>query len=82
MLLISGRAFHLEKDMETIRTESKSRDAAENEIETLRHVADSIPITVWIAIAISGAERLSFYAVTIPWRKSHILLLLRRGATS
>jgi len=45
-------------------------DATEDEIRTLQHVPDDkLPRTVWIALAISAAERFTFWAITTPWRK-------------
>lgn len=44
------------------------RDATEDEINELPHVADSLSSIVWIALVVSGAERFLFYAVTTPWR--------------
>lgn len=49
--------------------ERERRDATEDEIENLRHVVDSLPFIVWIALMASGAERFTFYAVTTPWRE-------------
>ncbi|KAF3407214.1 Peptide transporter PTR2 [Talaromyces pinophilus] len=48
--------------------ERERRDATEDEIENLRHVVDSLPFIVWIALMASGAERFTFYAVTTPWQ--------------
>ncbi|CEJ92610.1 hypothetical protein VHEMI08249 [[Torrubiella] hemipterigena] len=44
------------------------RDASDEEIKSLPHVADSIPFNVWVALLASGAERFSFYAVSTPWQ--------------
>ncbi|KAJ5938296.1 POT family-domain-containing protein [Penicillium verhagenii] len=44
-------------------------DATEDEIRTLQHVPDDkLPRTVWIALAISAAERFTFWAITTPWQ--------------
>lgn len=51
------------------KNQDERRDATEEEIQNLRHVVDSLPFVVWIALIASGAERFTFYAVTTPWRK-------------
>lgn len=55
----------------TVPADSERRDATEDEINGLPHVADSISSIVWVALVVSGAERLVFYAATTPWRKFH-----------
>lgn len=52
---------------------NEKREATENEVENLRHVVDSIPGVVWVALAAAGAERFTFYAVTTPWRKYYFI---------
>lgn len=54
------------------------RDATDEEIQTLPHVADSISFNVGVALLASAAERFSFYAVTTPWRKRPHTERLRR----
>lgn len=49
-------------------SEHERRDATEEEIQNLRHVVDTIPRTVWIALAIGASERFTFYAISAPWR--------------
>ncbi|KAF2720992.1 peptide transporter PTR2-A [Polychaeton citri CBS 116435] len=44
------------------------REATEDEVKNLRHVVDSIPNSVWIALTIGSAERFTFYAVSAPWQ--------------
>jgi POT family proton-dependent oligopeptide transporter len=51
---------------------TEDRAATEDEIKTLRHVVGSLPLVAWIALAVSGAERFTFYAVTTPWREYQI----------
>lgn len=46
----------------------EKREASEDEIKNLRHVVDSVPFVVWVALVASAAERFTFYAVTTPWR--------------
>lgn len=50
-------------------SKEERREATETEIKELRHVVDSIPLVVWIALVASAAERFTFYAVSTPWRK-------------
>ena len=65
------------------RTESTSeddhtpRDATEEEIKSLRHVVDTIPRIVWVALMVGAAERFTYYGVSAPWRKSLAFFLLR-----
>ena len=56
-------------NMDTQATEWERRDATEDEVKTLPHVVDSIPIVVWIALVAGALERFTYYAVTAPWRK-------------
>lgn len=52
----------------TMPADYERRDATEDKINELPHVADSISSIVWIALVVSGAERFLFYAATTPWR--------------
>ena len=45
------------------------RDASDHECQTLPHVVDEIPTTVWIAALIGAAERFTYYGITAPWRE-------------
>ncbi|KAJ5437343.1 hypothetical protein N7491_003896 [Penicillium cf. griseofulvum] len=54
--------------MDTQATERERRDATEDEIKTLPHVVDSIPLIVWIALVAGASERFTYYAVTTPWQ--------------
>lgn len=55
--------------MDTPSTRCEKREATEDEVENLRHVVDSVPGVVWVALVAAGAERFTFYAVTTPWRE-------------
>ena len=50
-------------------TSNELRDATDEEIQILRHVIDRLPRKVWIALLASGAERLTYYVISTPWRK-------------
>lgn len=54
--------------VDSMLADYERRDATEDEINELPHVADSISFIVWIALVVSGAERFLFYAATTPWR--------------
>ncbi|OQD98299.1 hypothetical protein PENSOL_c009G01338 [Penicillium solitum] len=54
--------------MDSQATERDRRDATEDEVKTLPHVVDSIPIVVWIALVAGALERFTYYAVTAPWQ--------------
>jgi POT family proton-dependent oligopeptide transporter len=54
--------------MEVTQQESR-RDATEEDIEQFRHVVDTIPRAVWVALAVGASERFTYYAVSAPWRK-------------
>ncbi|KAF3056204.1 Peptide transporter [Trichoderma lentiforme] len=43
-------------------------EATEEEVKELRHVVDSVPFIVWIALVANATERFTFYAVTTPWQ--------------
>lgn len=57
--------------MVTQHPEHERRDATEEEIKELRHVVDSVPLAVWVALVANATERFTFYAVTTPWRTYH-----------
>ena len=48
------------------------RDATEDEINSLPHIVDNIPVAVWIAEFVGAAERFTYYGITTPWRKLQI----------
>ncbi|KAL6809751.1 PTR2 domain-containing protein [Trichoderma sp. SZMC 28015] len=43
-------------------------EATEEEVKELRHVVDSVPFIVWVALVANATERFTFYAVTTPWQ--------------
>ena len=47
---------------------NQPRDATEEEIKTLRHVSDRIPIAAWIVILAGAAERATYFGIIAPWR--------------
>ncbi|KMU78476.1 peptide transport protein PTR2 [Coccidioides immitis RMSCC 3703] len=53
--------------MDTQPTQYEKREATEDEVENLRHVVDTVPGVVWVALVAAAAERFTFYAVTAPW---------------
>ncbi|KAB8244836.1 hypothetical protein BDV35DRAFT_406446 [Aspergillus flavus] len=54
--------------VDSMLADYERRDATQDEINELPHVADSISFVVWVALVVSGAERFLFYAATTPWR--------------
>ncbi|KAE8418064.1 hypothetical protein BDV36DRAFT_308860 [Aspergillus pseudocaelatus] len=52
----------------TMLADYERRDATEDEINELPHVAGSISSIFWIALVVSGEERFLFYAATTPWQ--------------
>ena len=48
------------------------RDATEEEIRSLPHVVDEIPLAVWIAELVGAAERFTYYGLTTPWRELEV----------
>lgn len=52
------------------------REPTEEEIKNLRHVIDKLPRTVWIALIVGAAERLTCYTITAPWRRVPLYLSL------
>jgi POT family proton-dependent oligopeptide transporter len=69
----SNMSLHNERQEQQQEQQQEPRDATEEEVETLRHVVDTIPRGVWIALAVGACERFTFYAVSAPWRKSQYL---------
>jgi len=55
--------------MDTLPIEGDRRDLTAEEVKTLPHVADSLPLIVLVALVAGGAERFTYYAYTAPWRK-------------
>ncbi|KAL8980140.1 MAG: hypothetical protein Q9205_004699, partial [Flavoplaca limonia] len=47
---------------------SHPRDATEDEVATLPHVTDRIPIAAWIVILAGAAERATYFGVIAPWQ--------------
>lgn len=45
------------------------RDATDEEIAALPHIAGHIPLAAWIAICAGASERFTYYAIITPWRK-------------
>lgn len=50
-------------------SDSYPREATADEIAKLRHVAEKVPAIVWLVAFTGAAQRLAFYATTVPWRK-------------
>jgi hypothetical protein len=44
-------------------------EPTEEEIDTLRHVADHIPLNVWLVAGISLTERFTYYGINSPFRR-------------
>lgn len=51
-------------DMDTQATEYERRDATEDDVKTLPHIVDPIPLAVWIALVAGALEGFTYYAVT------------------
>ncbi|KAL8836194.1 MAG: hypothetical protein Q9176_006455 [Flavoplaca citrina] len=51
---------------------SHPRDATEDEVATLPHVTDRIPIAAWIVILAGAAERATYFGVIAPWRDQYV----------
>ncbi|CAI6342057.1 unnamed protein product [Periconia digitata] len=49
-------------------SDSYPREATLDEIEKLRHVAEGVTGEVWLVACIGAAQRLAFYATTVPWQ--------------
>jgi hypothetical protein len=52
----------------TSETSFQPRDATDEEIAILPHIADRLPFAAWIVIFAGAAERFTYYAVIAPWR--------------
>lgn len=44
------------------------RPATEEELKTLRHVRDHIPVRVWIVATIAAAERFTYWSTQVTWQ--------------
>ncbi|DAA72886.1 TPA_exp: hypothetical protein A8136_5330 [Trichophyton benhamiae CBS 112371] len=53
--------------MDTPQAQHEKREATQDEVANLQHVADSVPAVVWVALVAGAAERFTFYAATTPW---------------
>lgn len=53
---------------QNLKLGSHPRDATEDEVATLPHVTDRIPIAAWIVILAGAAERATYFGVIAPWR--------------
>ena len=54
--------------LDALESNANGRDATEDEINTLRHVTDRIPLAAWIVILAGAAERATYFGVIAPWR--------------
>jgi len=48
--------------------EAYPREATAYEIANLPHVADKVPIIVWLVAFTGAAQRFAFYGTTVPWQ--------------
>ena len=48
---------------------SESRDATNEEFETLAHVTDDVPFAAWAVIFAGAAERFTYFGLIAPWRE-------------
>ena len=46
------------------------RDATEEEIESLPHVTDRVPVAAWVVVLAGAAERSTYFGIIAPWRTS------------
>ena len=44
------------------------RDSTEDELKSLPHVVDRIPLRAWIVIIAAASERFTYFGVMAPWR--------------
>jgi hypothetical protein len=44
------------------------RDATEEEIESLPHITDRIPLAAWVVVLAEAAERSTYFSIIAPWR--------------
>ena len=49
-------------------TNDTGRAATEDEIKTLRHVTDRIPLRVWLVAFIAAAERFTYWSTQVTWQ--------------
>ncbi len=57
--------------MEKRETETHPREATKEEIETLVHEVDNIPMTAWLLTYTGAAAQLARFGIIVTWRKSN-----------
>lgn len=77
---LNQNASNTEKAIPAVTTrvdeDDQPRDATDEEIQTFRHVNDTIPLAAWIVILAGAAERATYFGIIAPWRMSrHVLAL-------
>jgi hypothetical protein len=45
------------------------RDATQAEVDSLPHIADTVPFTAWAVILAGAAERFTYFGIISPWRE-------------
>lgn len=45
------------------------REATQEEIDTLPHVADRVPFAAWAVVVAGAAERATYFGIISPWRE-------------
>ena len=51
-----------------IQIDDEGREPTDHEMETLRHVSESIPISCWLVAIVELAERFSYYGLSAPFQ--------------
>lgn len=48
--------------------DSFPREALSEEVAELRHVAEKVPMVMWLVAFTGAAQRFAFYGTTVTWR--------------
>lgn len=68
-LRTSGK-HHVQEFSDGSSSESfQTRDATDEEIDSLPHVMDSTPTAAWIVVLAGAAERFTYFGIIAPWRR-------------
>jgi POT family proton-dependent oligopeptide transporter len=63
-----GDATTSTKEGNGISSVIESTEPTEEQLRTLQHVSDKLPLAAWLVVAFSSAERFSYFGFTGPLR--------------
>ncbi|KAI2610539.1 oligopeptide transporter [Hypoxylon sp. NC1633] len=69
--VVGGECINSEKARISVQHDASlsfSREATDEDSESLRHVPDTVPRILWLVAFTGAAQRLAFYGTTVPWQ--------------